>query len=381
MDTHKRTARPPLDERQRGELEQIFDSVTEGISQIDRNGRILRINKQAERFGKGHIRPGMHLLESFRLLKSRTEDGKAVTRNAQLPTYRALRYGELQRDLVYIMTTPVTRKKRYVSCAAAPIRDSKGRIHSAALHLTDITAQKESEKQIQDFTQLLSETISAQNQEAREFIYGITHDLKSPLVTLQGFLKQIHARHRRLLPTDAQQQLDILLGAAERLWKMVDGLLRFSHVAEESDASTLCKQHGVILKILRDQAHSIRESQAQIKLDKLPAAYVSESHSYQIWANLISNAIRYRKPRRRPRIHVGYDAPSGAYFVKDNGMGIDPKFHRHIFKIFAHFGGHADATGIGLSHVKKIVEAVGGKIWFKSKLGKGSCFYVKLATA
>lgn len=364
----------PLD----SELEQIFNSVTEGIGQIDRQGRILRINQQAQRFAKGLIRPGMTLLHGCRILKTRTEEGALVTRNAQLPTFKVFSSGETVRDATYVMITPITHKKRFVSLTAAPIRNPQGQVVSAALHLTDITQQKEAEKQIEDFALLLSDKIAAQNRETEEFIYGITHDLKAPIVTIQGFLRQIDQKHRQRLPADAQRQLEILMQASDRLWRMVDGLLKYARISEESDSSQLTEQTPVLQHVLRDQTHELQASRAQIRLGPLPPAYVSESHSYHIWSNLIGNALRYRHPRRRLRVQVGYNAKLAAYFVKDNGIGIQPKFLGQIFKIFVRFGGDTRSTGIGLSHVKKIVETANGKIWVKSQPGKSTCFYFSL---
>lgn len=355
--------------------------MTEGVGQINRQGQIVRLNKQASHFAKGQIKPGMTLLQACRILKTRTEDGQLVNRVCQLPTYRALQNGETVRNLIYLMTTPVSKKQRYIACASAPIFDAQGKVSSAVLHLTDITSQKEAEKQIEEFTLLLSEKIAEQNRETEEFIYGITHDLKAPIVTIQGFLRQIYQKQRGLLPDEAQRQLNILMQASDRLWKMVDGLLKFARISDESDTSHLVPQHRIVEQVLADQSHEVTEARAQIRIDPLPSAYISETQAYQIWANLINNALRYRHRTRRLRLHLGYDNRREAYFVKDNGIGIDAKFQKQIFNIFGRFSSDPMSTGIGLSHVRKVVETANGKIWVKSSANRGACFYFQLPTA
>lgn len=380
MDKHQRASQPGLrGATQLHELEQIFDTVTEGIGLIDRSGHIRRINRPAEHFGKGLVKPGMTLLKAWRLLKTRTEEGTLITNTKQLPTYPVFVRGETVTGVVLKMQLPVSHKQRYVSCTAAPIRNEKGQVSAAVLHLTDITEQKEAETQIEAFTVLLSEKIAQQTMETQEFIYGITHDLKAPIVTLQGFLRQILKKHSGSLPEDACKQLSILQQASDRLWQMVDGLLCFAQIHEASDTSTQTAMNPILHKVRLDQSHEINACAAQIKIDRLPKAYISETQAYQIWANLLNNAIRYRHPQRPLKIHLGYDAQQTAYFIQDNGIGIDPKYHQTIFNIFTRLNTHPHSTGIGLTHVKKIVEETGGQIWLKSSAGRGTCFYFTLS--
>jgi signal transduction histidine kinase len=256
----------------------------------------------------------------------------------------------------------------------------------------------------------MADTLGQQKQENEMFVYSVSHDLRSPLVNLQGFSEElslscrdlrelfrrddvpepVRRRGLQLMDRDIEESIRFIQAAVGRLARIIDALLRLSRAGrveyqwQEIDLATTV---GKIVDALHD---SIAAKKAQIAVGELPPAWGDPTALEQVFANLIGNAVQYLDPDRPGRIEIdggepdGTDLPPGlrVYRVRDNGLGIPEAYHHRMFTAFSRLhAGVAQGEGIGLALVRRMVERHGGRIWLESSPGAGTTFFVALPAA
>lgn len=239
------------------------------------------------------------------------------------------------------------------------------------------------------------------------FVYSVSHDLRSPLVNMQGFSKEIeHASDAlrseldkpsvepstrnamlTILNTDMNESLRFLQNAVLRTANIIDALLRLSRAGRLDYQQQTVDVAPIVHRVIDAMQGTIRARKAQITVLPLPVSCGDATAIDQIFSNLISNAVHYLDPQREGRIEVGCLPPKPAevlhtYYVKDNGLGIPEAYRSKAFTVFQRF--HANTVkgeGIGLALVLRVVERQGGRIWFESEEGSGTTFFVALPSA
>lgn len=238
-------------------------------------------------------------------------------------------------------------------------------------------ALREKEKRLKS---LLSE-LSTKNAELESFVYTISHDLKTPIVTIEGSVGALREDFEGVLPRDAERFLDYMSNAAKKMELLINDLLELSRIGRLVANKTTVPFEDLINDALGILQPQIDARGISIDIGKnLPALYGEKKRLGQVIYNLLNNAIKYiGKDNPAPRIEIGISADKGrsAFYVRDNGIGIDSKYFDKIFHIFERLPSakHEDGTGIGLTIVKRIIEYHGGRIWLTSELGKGTTFF------
>jgi signal transduction histidine kinase len=254
--------------------------------------------------------------------------------------------------------------------------------------LQEVTERKRVEVVLRDnekkLEALLSE-LAAKNVEMESFVYTVSHDLKTPIVTIEGFIGALREDFADRLSENGEQYLQYMSDAARKMEVLISDLLNLSRIGRVTEAKEeFCFGDLVreALEILRPQLEG-RGIQVHVQ-SELPVVYGERKRISQVVDNLLSNAIKYvGKDNPSPRIEVGCQEQDGqtVFFVRDNGIGIEEKYFGKIFQIFERLPAAkqaGDGTGIGLTIVKRIVELHGGKIWLESELGKGTTFFFTL---
>jgi signal transduction histidine kinase len=223
------------------------------------------------------------------------------------------------------------------------------------------------------------------NRELENFAYVASHDLQEPLRTTASFAQLLASRYTGRLDRDADEFIAFIKGGAERMQALVSDLLAYSRVGAKDKPRGAVSGERVLQTVVEDLQSAIGQSGARLTRDPLPTVMADESQLAQVFRNLVENAIKYRRPDVPPQIHVGA-APQGGewvFSVRDNGLGIEPRYFERIFVMFQrlHAGDEYPGTGIGLAVCKKVVERHGGRIWVKSRLGEGSSFHFTLPRA
>jgi PAS domain S-box-containing protein len=272
------------------------------------------------------------------------------------------------------------------SITISPIRDAEGKIIGASKVARDITQRKATEKELAGYIRELERS----NQELDDFAYIASHDLKEPLRGLHNHATFLIEDYGKTLDKEGIQRLRRLEYLAQRMETLVNDLLYFSRLGRGDLAIQETDPNQVIADIQLMMESFLRERHAHIVLPRpLPRIVCDRPRITEVFRNLITNAVKYNdKPERM--VEVGFkeqaDTPEGprenVFYVRDNGVGIDPMFHKEIFRIFRRLkqpaGEKEGGTGAGLTFVKKIVERHGGRVWLESAPGQGSTFYFNL---
>jgi PAS domain S-box-containing protein len=247
--------------------------------------------------------------------------------------------------------------------------------------IQDVTDLKKSEamlKQLNDNLEKRALELRASNADLERFAFVASHDLKEPLRMVSSFLTLLVSEKEEQLDETAKSYIHFAVDGAERMKKLIDALLEYSRLDVNKESFTQVDSNVVLVHVVNLLKLEIRESRATLQVHPLPKIIAIESQVQQLFQNLISNALKY-KTNAAPHIEIGYTEEQGywTFFVKDNGIGIDPKYFEKIFIIFQrlHDKTTYSGTGIGLAICKKIVEKHGGKIWVTSEVGQGSTFY------
>lgn len=228
--------------------------------------------------------------------------------------------------------------------------------------------------------------LARSNKDLQEFAYVASHDLQEPLRAVAGYTQLLQRRHAADLPPEARTLIEKAVDGAVRMQLLINDLLAFSRVSTHGEQPRPVPLDEPLGKAMVNLETTIRESGATVKTTPLPRVLADESQMVQLLQNLVGNAIKFHQPDRPPEVHVGAEAGANGmttFYVKDNGIGIDPRHHQRIFVIFQrlHRPGEYPGSGIGLALAKRIVERHGGRIWVESQPGHGSTFRFTLRSA
>ena len=230
---------------------------------------------------------------------------------------------------------------------------------------------------------LLTDELQRANEDLRQFVYSASHDLQEPLRNLMIYSDLVEKRIVSGAFEALREDAKFIRLFANRMRALVSDLLAYTQIANaEPTPLELSDMNRVLAKVVDSCSVPIAEAKAEVVSDPLPRLRISETHAEQIMQNLLSNAIKYRRTEVTPVIQVSAERRRSEWIVamKDNGIGIEPHYHSHIFGIFKrlHTATEYPGTGLGLAICRKIVERHGGKIWVESKPGEGSTFYFSI---
>jgi len=221
--------------------------------------------------------------------------------------------------------------------------------------------------------------LEEKNEDLASFIYTVSHELKSSLVTFQGYLQFVEEMG---LDQDLRKLVRRLQATSEKMSGYIKDLLQISRVRSMEQEQKLIKVEDVIQEIIEDLPPGIKREEPDIIVhSNFPRVLYSQRQMKQIFENLITNALNFIDKEIKPRVEIGWyeDSINDKYvfFVRDNGIGIEEVFHNKIFDIFQQLGEipNPEGTGVGLSIVRRIINKNQGKIWVESEKGKGSTFY------
>jgi PAS domain S-box-containing protein len=252
--------------------------------------------------------------------------------------------------------------------------DAAGRPVSMYGIQMDITRRKRAE----DEREALITQLEAKNAELERFSYTVSHDLKSPLITIRGFLGYVEAAARTGEIENLQQDIKRIESAADKMQRLLDELLelsRIGRVMRQAEAVPFAEIAREALALL--QGALADKDVEVIVADDLPVVYGDRVRLLEVLQNLIENAVKFMGNQPRPRIEIGVRRDGGVdtLFVRDNGIGVEPRYLHRVFGLFEKLDANTQGTGVGLALVKRIVEIHGGRISAESDgLGTGTTF-------
>ncbi|HLH56116.1 MAG TPA: PAS domain S-box protein [Verrucomicrobiae bacterium] len=379
-------------------LRAILQTAVEGIITIDERGIIESLNPAAERiFGFkaeeliGHnvsvLMPSPYREEHDMYLANYLQSGKA----------KIIGIG---REVVG------QRKDRTVfpmDLAVSEVALADRRLFTGFVR--DISDRKKAEARLADLAQSLAE----KNKELETIVYVASHDLRSPLVNIQGFSQELtqacqklqerlraEARGKadataagpvldkeisELLKQDIPEALDYIRAGVMKIDALLAGFLRYSRLGKAALRIERLDMNALLKTIVKTMEFQIAKTNGTVILEPLPDCMGDALQVNQVFSNLVDNAIKYRNPSRPPLIRVSGSTRENqsVYSVQDNGIGIASHHRAKVFEIFHRLNPSAgDGEGLGLTIAQRILERLGGRIWVESELGSGSCFFVSL---
>jgi PAS domain S-box-containing protein len=227
-----------------------------------------------------------------------------------------------------------------------------------------------------------SEELKRSNLDLEQFAYVASHDLQEPLRAVGGFVRLLEHRFNDKLDPKGREYITGAAEGANRMGQLIQDLLALSRVSTAAQEFTLANLGVPLDTALHNLQFAIKAANASVTRDKLPKVRVDERQMFQLFQNLIGNALKFRN-EAPPQIHIGARAEKGRWVisVRDNGIGIDPQYSERIFQVFQrlHTRTKYPGTGVGLAICKRIVERHGGRIWVESHPGQGTTFFFTLA--
>jgi PAS domain S-box-containing protein len=231
--------------------------------------------------------------------------------------------------------------------------------------------------------QTFIEELEAKNAELERFTYTVSHDLKSPLVTITGFLGYLEKDALSGNMEKLKNNINRITTAAQKMQSLLNDLLELSRIGRLINQPERVPFEEIVREALERVRGRLEANKVRVEVqNELPTVHGDKTRLIEVLQNLLDNAAKFTGNGGNPRIEIGTtgtdQGSNSIFFVRDNGIGIQPQFQDRIFGLFNKLDQSVEGTGIGLTLVKRIIEVHGGKIWVESELGRGATFYFTL---
>ena len=283
-----------------------------------------------------------------------------------------------RRPEAFVVFSPIA--ERWVDVRLFPTAEG------LAAFLLDVHERKLAEEEIQQLNGRLESRVrertaqlEAANRELEAFSYSVSHDLRAPLRTVDGFAQAVLEDYGPSLPEEGKGYLTTIRQGAQQMGRLIDDLLTFSRLGRapiqcvEVDTAQMVRDAVLALEFMREGRN------VELRLGELPACSADPALLRQVWLNLLSNAFKYTGRRERALVEVGSSrdaAGTAVYFVRDNGTGFDMRYVGKLFGVFQrlHRPEDYEGTGVGLAIVQRVVQRHGGRVWAEGEPDRGATF-------
>lgn len=254
---------------------------------------------------------------------------------------------------------------------ATAVKNKWGNLVSTRYSVFDNTARKNAEEK----TMML-------NRELEAFTYSVSHDLRAPLRSINGYSQILVEDYSAKLDEEGNRVIGTIIKNSNRMGQLIDDLLNFSHANRKAITKSNIEMNEFLQPILKELVEQERSRDIRLNVQPLLPCFADINMIRQVWINLLSNALKYTRKKPTSKIDVGSIHENGEtiYFVKDNGVGFNMQYYDKLFGVFQrlHKMEDFDGTGVGLALVKRIIERHDGRIWAEAKLNEGAVFYFSI---
>lgn len=355
MEKHEKEAKESRDH-----LQNLLEAANDLVYTLDLKGNFTYLNPRIEDFGyTADELLGKHFLT---ILAEKHRGGRFK---------KSIQEKVRQSYEVEVKTKDGMVKDCVIS--TSPLLDHAGKATGLLGIMRDITEKKKAEEELRK-----------KNEELENFVYVVSHDLKVPMISLQGFTSVLLEDYHEKLGEEGRRYLERIKANTRHMEVLILDLLALSRIGWVVNPFKDVSSLEIVKRLFRNLKQRLEKNRIDISVgDILPTIHCDEDRMYQVFENLLLNAIKFIGEVENPKIEIGYEDKDEfhQFYVRDNGIGIDPKYHRKIFEIFQRLKEIEDeeGTGIGLVIVERIVKNHGGKVWVESEKGKGATFYFTLA--
>lgn len=350
------------------QLEILFDQASDPIYVSDIHGQYLKVNQQACK---------MTLYSEDELLRMNVVDLDRNLKNKET-------FQKFVKTLTKGGSTSFESIHKRKDGNEYPVELTVGLLETPhGKRIMGIARDITERKQIESEREKLIQELENKNAELERFTYTVSHDLKSPMITISGFLdvllKDIKENNTENIQSDYRQIKD----AVKKMDKLLKDILELSRIGRIVNPPKMISFNKIVENALSLTRGVIELSNVQVNVqDKMPDVFVDSIRIQEVMTNLIENAVKFQSDNH-PIIEIGSQKIKGqhTFFVKDNGIGIQSKYHNKVFKLFDKLDPNSEGSGVGLALVKRIIEVHHGKIWIESTgQQKGTIFYFTLPT-
>jgi PAS domain S-box-containing protein len=288
---------------------------------------------------------------------------------------------------------------RWMAAHGVPVLEKEGTVREWVGTWTDMTDRVCAEEEVRRLNEQLEKRVvertaelEVANKELEAFAYSVSHDLRAPLRAVDGFSRILLEEHASQLPEEPRHYLDVVRTNAVQMGNLIDDLLAFSRLSRQPLRKQTVDLDDIVRQALNQLAADQEGRQVEVAIGQLPGSEADPALLKQVFLNLLSNALKYTKPRNPARIEVGAlmhgeaetaPADPAVYYVRDNGVGFDMRYVEKLFGVFQrlHRAEDFEGTGVGLAIVHRIISRHGGRVWADAAVDRGATFYFTLAGA
>jgi len=352
----------------------IFERSNAGMAISDASGLYMAVNAAFARFFGYSAEELVGRLRVSDLRPPDDAEGDSY--------YHRLMSGEIgfyERDRPYRRKDGTTAWGR---ATVSAVRDAAGETLYAIAVITDITDEMTARGRLQSMNVELEERVEQRTAEMRAamkeldaFTYSVSHDLRAPIGAVSGFAHLLRTAEAPRLSEDGLRLLGFIEHNAERMTRLIEGLLRFSRLGRSDLHRTRVSMNGLAGESLLDFVDEA--ARARVTAGSMPECEGDAALLSQVWSNLLGNALKYSRGADLPCVDIGWDAARSAYFVRDNGVGFDMAYAGKLFGVFErlHAESEFEGSGIGLAIAERIIRLHGGAIWADAAPGRGATFW------
>ncbi|MBS1531952.1 MAG: two-component sensor histidine kinase [Bacteroidetes bacterium] len=262
-----------------------------------------------------------------------------------------------------------------------PFLNERGKPYQYIAIRADITARKLAEEQIRGLHADLELKVQQRTQDLEAFSYSVSHDLRAPLRTINGYATMLQEDYGQILDNEGKRLLNIVQDGAKKMGMLIDDLLAFSKLGKTDLTKSKIDMRSLVEKVCNDLTRA-PGFKAKIEIGNLHPVIADPAMMNQVWVNLLSNAIKYSSNKEKPAVKIASELRKDSvhYSVIDNGVGFDMRYADKLFGVFQrlHSSEDFEGTGVGLAIVHRIISRHKGKTWAKGVPDKGASFYFSL---
>lgn len=300
--------------------------------------------------------------------------------------------GPIRKDVAYIANDQLY----ILDVSLSPLYNNSSSLIGRLFVARDITLQKQMQEALRKTNENLEEHVrertldleranlelESKNIELERFTYTVSHDLKSPLVTINGYIGYLRQDIESGNVERQKKDLERITSAVDRMHKLLNDLLELSRIGRIGNPPEWIEFETLVHEAVKVLHASLESKKIQVKVQPdLPMVHGDKVRLNEVIQNLVENSAKFMGNQPEPRVEIGMDRSkisTAAFYVRDNGIGIAPEYHNQIFGLFNRLDPAIEGTGVGLTLVKRIVEYHGGEIWVESVPGQGAAFYFTL---
>ncbi|MHB9029677.1 MAG: PAS domain S-box protein, partial [Candidatus Latescibacterota bacterium] len=383
--TERKQAEEALRERD-ARFSTLINNLSTGVALIDDQGCFAVVNPEFLRiFGLPEIADIMNVNSiDWGQWQVFNEDG-ALLHVDEHPVRKAALTGHPVNNQVVAVKRPSDQVTVWLSISVTQLFASGNTPGQFVITYNDITGRRRAEERTRELNDHLSRKtaqLEAANKELEAFSYSISHDLRAPLRTLDGFSTALLEDYSDRLDPEGQNYLNRIRAAAQRMARLIDDLLQLSRTTRAEIHYTTVNLSNQAQYVLEELRQAEPERKVEVSIQEGMTAEGDETLLRQVLQNLLGNAWKFTSHKENARIEFGEKRENARqiFFVRDNGAGFDMRYAENLYVPFRRLHSDTDfpGTGIGLSIVKRIIDRHGGEIWAESEPGKGATFYFTL---